>query len=302
VPRPAAPLQRLGGSIMTTMGKILVFINLLFSVLTGALIVMVFITRTNWAKGVDDLKADLFREHTNRLNKEAEVKQLEGLIRDKEKAENAEIAQLKTDKEMAEKVRDDAVAKMREAEGRATEATLNANKATAVAEAMKVEIRSLDERLQAEQERVRDLGKQVKEAKAAQIKAETDLRAALDRNDQLLKKYVESERQLAVARGEQAKQVGRDAPNPPPDDIYGRVMVVDDATGWVTINLGSDSGLLRGNTLEVYRLKPRPTYIGTLRVYEVKPHEAIGKLMSGATRGRIQKDDEVASRILGAGP
>ena len=41
---------------MTVFGKILVFLNLLFSVVTGALIVFVFTTRANWVAAYTDAK------------------------------------------------------------------------------------------------------------------------------------------------------------------------------------------------------------------------------------------------------
>src|SRR5205085_2667341 len=37
-----------GRSAMTVVGKILVFVNLIFSLLTAGLIIMVYTTRTNW--------------------------------------------------------------------------------------------------------------------------------------------------------------------------------------------------------------------------------------------------------------
>src|SRR6266849_1599561 len=38
---------------MTALGKVLVFFNLLFALVTGGLIVMVFLTRTNWKNGME---------------------------------------------------------------------------------------------------------------------------------------------------------------------------------------------------------------------------------------------------------
>src|SRR5580704_4792069 len=43
---------------MTALGKTLVFFNLLFSLVTGGLIVMVFVTRTNWKEGMDKALAE----------------------------------------------------------------------------------------------------------------------------------------------------------------------------------------------------------------------------------------------------
>jgi hypothetical protein len=281
------------------MGKILVFVNFLFAVVTAGLIIMVFLTRTNWAKGFDDLKREVERERNNYLN----------LYEQKIEFEKAKKGE--TDKyviELTDKTKElqlrlgelaDAKKKVDEAEQRAQEATALVNKAKAIEEAMKVEIKSLDEQIKAERERVMNLGIKLKEYKGEAIKATTDAKAAQDRNEQLLAKLVEVNRKFQALEGETAGKLGREAPNPPPDDIYGRVVEVDDATGYVRINLGSDSGLNNGNTLEVYRLKPRAAYVGVLRIYDVRPNEAIGKLMGAGPRGRVQKDDEVASRILG---
>ena len=41
---------------MTILGKILVFVNLLFSLVTGALVIMVYVTQNNWVDGFEKLK------------------------------------------------------------------------------------------------------------------------------------------------------------------------------------------------------------------------------------------------------
>src|SRR5439155_11186303 len=42
---------------MTAFGKILVFLNLIFALLTGALIGMVYVTRTNWRVNFEQVQA-----------------------------------------------------------------------------------------------------------------------------------------------------------------------------------------------------------------------------------------------------
>src|SRR3954452_22279241 len=51
------PTVAAGRSAMTVIGKILVFVYLVFSLLTAGLIVMVYTTRTNWFKAYTDQKA-----------------------------------------------------------------------------------------------------------------------------------------------------------------------------------------------------------------------------------------------------
>jgi hypothetical protein len=83
----------------------------------------------------------------------------------------------------------------------------------------------------------------------------------------------------------------------PPDDVKGIVKSVT-GDGLVSISIGSDAGLLRGHTLEVFRLDPKAEYFGAIQIVEVSPHEAVGKLLSPKFAKRVQPNDLVASRIL----
>lgn len=86
--------------------------------------------------------------------------------------------------------------------------------------------------------------------------------------------------------------------NPPPEAVEGAITQVDEKTGLVTISLGSDSGLQEGHTLEVYRLKPTPKYLGTLRIINVQPRESVGRMLN-RPMAAVEVGDKVASRILG---
>jgi hypothetical protein len=85
--------------------------------------------------------------------------------------------------------------------------------------------------------------------------------------------------------------------NPPASEAEGEVKQVDSATGYVTISIGSDAGIDKGNTLEVYRLKPKPIYLGTIEVIAVKPNECVAKPVERLLRGTIQVGDRASSRI-----
>ena len=88
--------------------------------------------------------------------------------------------------------------------------------------------------------------------------------------------------------------------NPPVDDIEGRVTATDPTNGYVTISVGSDAGLNKGNTLEAYRLRPEPTYIGLIQIVDVRPNQAVGRPMEVEARGRnaIKVGDQVSSNIM----
>jgi hypothetical protein len=103
-------------------------------------------------------------------------------------------------------------------------------------------------------------------------------------------------------RGEAADKFDPFAPraakNPPAENVEGVITKVDSATGLVVISVGSDAGLQKGHTLEVFRLKPKPKYVGTLRLVEAKPTESVGK-MEGKPLEPVQVGDQVASKLLG---
>ncbi len=88
-----------------------------------------------------------------------------------------------------------------------------------------------------------------------------------------------------------------EAKNPPAGDVEGVVKSVEEKGGLVTVSLGSDAGVAKGNTLEVFRLNPAK-YLGTLRVVQVTAHEAVAQPV-GRPVAPIQAGDRVASRILG---
>jgi hypothetical protein len=79
-------------------------------------------------------------------------------------------------------------------------------------------------------------------------------------------------------------------------NVEGMVKEVDDKSGYVNISIGSDAGLAKGHTLDVYRLNPKPTYLGTVTILDVHPTESVGKPQ---TKEKVQAGDKVAGNILG---
>jgi hypothetical protein len=115
----------------------------------------------------------------------------------------------------------------------------------------------------------------------------------------LEKQYVELNNQYTAMK-KKGVTVTTVASNPPPADVEGLVKKSDPNTNLVTISIGSDDGLAKGHTLEVFRLEPQAKYLGTIKILEVRPHEAVGVRVSKKA-GDILKDDHVAAKILGGG-
>jgi len=86
------------------------------------------------------------------------------------------------------------------------------------------------------------------------------------------------------------------APNPPKVAVEGKVVTVTD--GLLEINIGSDAGLEKGHTLEVFRIQPKGQYLGMMRVVSVEKNRAVGQIF-GKSTAPVHKGDIVASKIGG---
>src|SRR4051812_31210682 len=94
---------------MTVFGKILVFLNLLFSVVTGALIVYVFTTRANWVTAYNDAKQKVVasedKYNAEKSAHESDRKQFEETLKAAQ-AQNTQLAaQIQASQDEAERLR-----------------------------------------------------------------------------------------------------------------------------------------------------------------------------------------------------
>ncbi len=62
----------------------------------------------------------------------------------------------------------------------------------------------------------------------------------------------------------------------------------------VEISLGSDDGIQRGNTLEVFRATK---YKGRVEVVQTSPDKSVAKIIPGFQQAKIERDDRVATRF-----
>jgi hypothetical protein len=84
--------------------------------------------------------------------------------------------------------------------------------------------------------------------------------------------------------------------SPPP--VMGEVKRVDSTNRRLEVTIGSDDGLVPGHELFIYRVKPRPEYLGKMAVVAVDPDQAVGKVVGNTYQGkRIKEGDIVSSSI-----
>jgi hypothetical protein len=288
---------------MTSVGKILAFFNLVFSVAAFALIAIVFSTRANW-------KAEYEKMKNTALVLEAALKESEfrhkNELRSKEEQVNALTADVSNLGNQLTQARADKTT----AENQLAQASKEKNQAVSNQQAAEAELKQVQkerevlgkEKLEREKTIV-DLTKEVNKARQAAVQSDNDKKTALFQAERLLVQLEDVSRKLNDERqkGTTGSILTPTAP-PPPKDVRGTVTGVSD-NGLTMISIGSNQGLTVGNNLEVFRIDPKDPkasqYLGQLSIKKVTASEAVGQF---TPVGRIKLPkigDEVAASISG---
>jgi hypothetical protein len=293
---------------MNTMGKILVIINLLFALMTGGFLAVDFATRTNWRNEYDKLKEELTvsKDNTGTLQATArlvveKLKKEEDRARDLEKKLDKERTKFKNDLALAQGDLD-------KIKNQTESGDIKSMVLLAEAEKLRAENKGLLEVISKRDKTIVELNNDRNKFLDQVTQAIADAKQYQDRTEALLERVRELEilkakSQVASGTGTAGPAAVRDSSqaNPPPAYVRGKVEKVDPVDrGLVQIDLGTDSGLAVNNTLDVYRLSPRPEYLGMLRIVNAGHHTAIGRLLpsrAGASRSEVRAGDEVASSI-----
>jgi hypothetical protein len=290
---------------MTILGKILVFVNLIFSLVTGALVIMVYVTQNNWVDGFDKLKKNYQVSEANSRMYAQEVDEAKARCNKELSVLQAQVRAAQQEVVAARQLLDAKTAEWTQAEARSKLTNNNVNEATEELNRRKLEIDRLKEVLKQKEEKMVTMETQNTKWRNDAITADITAKSEQERNRQLLDQVAaltkEVERRQAPGAGSATAHTTSYGQRPPADDVEGTVLEIDAKSDLVTISIGSDSGVNKGNTLVVYRLKPRPEYVGTLSVIDSHPKEAVARPIKPLRAGPVQKGDIVASRVLATG-
>jgi hypothetical protein len=288
---------------MTAVGKILVIINLLCSLAVGGLVTMVYVARTHWVdefkKAEDRYKVAEASEQTYKAEVEKARVERDQELKTARSERDAVRADLKKQLEINDTLRNDLVAWEKKA-----------TRSEGVQQGGQMEIA----KRQADVEKLKDIVKQETDRNNQlvlekngltdrAVAAEIQLKSALDRAGRLENQLQETTKELVRLRaGGGVSSVARvGGKNPPPENVEGLIKNTDPSSGLVTLTIGSDAGLTKGHTLEVFRLSSIPQqskYLGTIRILEVTATQAVGQ-PTGRMPVPPQAGDRVASHILG---
>ena len=291
---------------MNVVGKILVVLILVFALVTGGFLLVDYNTRTNWKKAYDELKREMQVTGVNSQTMSDQyvgrVKELKNLQTALDKAQQDR----NEDKIRFEVALADKTMEIRELDGKANNAVLAAKTAQAGVARLMEENKGLAASIATRDKTIIRIEEDNRNLRAKSIADENLSKAFQVRNESLLEKVRELETKLAKL--ESGKSGGGLADvttdpnrlNPPSVYVKGQIEKVDGKDGTlVEISIGSDQGLKKYNTLEVFRLSPKAEYLGTLRVVEVYNQKAVGRLIRNTftTRGPVRTGDQVASSL-----
>ncbi len=287
---------------MTIVGKILVFVNLVFSLVVGGLVMVAFMARVNWEDYAKKREAQLSAVQADRdqVLKKA----------DEDKAESdKEMAKVKAALTAAEKERDTAkgllvkkdeeLALMKQKERKDN---ADVQSFQIVIEGRRLQVGELIRSEKKLREEKQQLINEKNDERKLRIQADVDAKTHKARSLALEEQLRDMARELLRSRGGAAGTVvsrKRGEENPPRENVEGRVVTVDTEDNLVKLSIGGDAGLEPGHTLKVFRLHPIPEqskYLGVIEILTVRPHEAVGRPVKPMPA--MRPGDRVASRLV----
>jgi myosin heavy subunit len=281
---------------MTFVGKILVITIMAFALIFLALSTVVFSTSRNWMVAtkaerakVDDFKKKLgdAKAGTEAAKKaleelkamcDQEKKALENSLASQQDENKRNLAQIQTARGQLAVAQQTAKSTLEEADAKRAE-TLQLRKDLTAIEKQANELK-LE---QAEKnDKIRDLTRQLETA----TKNNSTLRDTVAR-------YVESLTKNGLSTDvSQLKGLA----SPPP--VTGEIKRVDPTNRYLEMTIGSDDGLVIGHELYMYRVSPRPEYLGKVKVISVDPDQAVAKVVGKTYMGKKIKEGDIVSSTI----
>ena len=293
---------------MNTIGKILVVLNLIFAVVVGGFLVIDFATRSNWKQAYEKLQREMQVAEKNTNTSGRTLQELNNQVKRAE-VERDELRLKLTEQEtVAKAMEENKNLLIKEALEKAKDADLSAQAAIGEKNRLKEEVKGLTVIVQSRDKYILELQDSNKKFRTEAIAQAAIAAATQSRNEHLLGQVQDLTRKMALrdagVGGEGTVAKDPNAPNPPPVYVKGKIEKINpDDRGLVQISVGSDQGLNKYHTLEVYRLNPRPEYLGMIRIVDAEQHKAIGRLMrANLNKGALQEGDIVASSLTNQAP
>lgn len=291
---------------MTAVGKILVFLNLLLSLFVGGLVAFAYGARTHWVAEFKKLEAQNTVLAADARTYQSELDKAKQDAAAQIAKKEAELKNSQQDLDAAARVIAELRSEKGKLESKSQKETALSTIYTSEVNKRQDDVAQLRDTLRKERDAGNLLAKQNAELRDQATVAQIERRSVQDQNNRLEKQIQQMARDMARMRanGGAALAARAGGKNPPSENVEGLVKETDSKGGNVLmmLDIGSDAGLTKGNTLELFRLdRSTPTqskYLGTVRILEAEAHQSVAQPV-GRLSSPPQRGDRVASRILG---
>jgi hypothetical protein len=290
---------------MNTIGKTLVVLNFLFAVIVGVFLVYDIGMRAGWKEKYQKLEqeARVMQSQHDSIMKATEK------LRDMLASKDLEVEQLRS------KNKDDEDARVAIEQGKniqiADLTTKLVDKDLVVKETLLTQKRLTDE--------VTKLNTTIKERETMIVRLEADIKvfrikaqnfeslatARQSQNETLLDQIRDLTNKLARIETGATPEGGTiknpNEPNPPAVVVNGKIERVDGTDNTlIQINLGTDHGVNKYHTLDVYRTDPAPKYLGMIRIVDAYHQKSVARFVTTgnpAFRPQLKTEDLVTSKL-----
>jgi hypothetical protein len=286
---------------MHFVGKILVALQVVLSILFMAFAGAVFSVQASWKAKAETLEKNYAELQSQmRTTEEATQRQLaesEEQRKAQEDRANASEANLRNERILTQTLTAERDAVRREKDALMANSDINDREAKERRAEALVQ-RDVNKALHVQRDELRT---EIQRLQDLVFGKDVEIRRMVDKQTQALD-------ELALWR--RAAQVVGLKPDPrelagqqdPPPLVYGKVLDVrPDAQGadhdYVEISLGADDGLLKGHELHVYTVNGRGKYLGKIRIVHTTADRAVAIVIDQTRNGRIQRGDDVTTQL-----
>lgn len=286
---------------MNLLGKIFVGLILVLSVVFMGFSVAVYATHKNWYDAIYrkapgphgepiGLQIQLDEKKKQYENLQAQFNSLQAELATEKAMRRQQLAKLQDEKSTLDKEYNRLAQQEADLIQREKDAAANVKTAQATLDSKLQEIdllrKEIDDARQARDDRFQEVVKLTDDLHQAEGEA-----ARLKERSLYLGEQIAKANNVLMRNGLSA-EMPLDGTPPKLDGI----VLASGANGMVEISLGSDDGVAKGNTFEVFRAATSK-YLGRVEVLQVLPDKSVAKIIPEYRKGPIAKEDRVATRL-----
>jgi cell division protein FtsL len=280
---------------MTFVGKILVLVITAFALVFLGISTVVFTTAKNWKAATEAEKkiVQKLQGETNDLKSqiagyEKTKLEVETAHKTAMKQQETKIAALQADIDLARDEKGKALTSLEVAQTNAKVALEDSaarKQETDVLREQKGAVEKQANEFKLRQTELNDKIRELTRMLETATNNATDLRDRVARFQTLLRRNGLSD-DIATVKGTDT-----------PPSVEGEVSRVEDNKS-VELTIGSDDGLVPGHELYLYRTKPKPEFLGRVKIISVDPDQSVGRIIGATVLGKKIKEGDIVSSTI----